>query len=116
MLGRCDSDQAPCKLINVAFTRGKSKLLIIGHRPSLATLANVPDSLLWDAYQLAMTNDSLYDSHTFVPHASTSIRRPIPPVSTTSAAIPTPPVAQVTLAPVVTLTPKRSPFYLIRST
>lgn len=119
MLGRCDSDQAPCKLINVAFTRGKSKLLIIGHRPSLATLANVPDSLLWDAYQLAMTTDSLYDSHTFVPHASTSIRRPVPAThaaSTRTDAMSTPPVAQAPLAPVVTLTPKRSPFYLIRST
>lgn len=116
MLGRCDSDQAPCKLINVAFTRGKSKLLLIGHGPSLATLANVPDSLLWDAYQLAITTDSLYESQTFVPKTSTPIRRPMAPVPAPTNARPTPPVTQAPLAPVVTLTPKRSPFYLIRST
>lgn len=62
MLGRCDEDRSPCKLMNVAFTRGKGKLIIIGHRPSIATLANTPDSLLWEALQLVIEQDSVIPS------------------------------------------------------
>ena len=66
MLGRCDQDQAPCKLMNVAFTRGKSKLLVIGHGPSIATLSQTPDSLLWDALQLAREQEAVFPSGPFL--------------------------------------------------
>ncbi len=62
MLGRCDQDQAPCKLMNVAFTRGKSKLLVIGHGPSITTLSQTSDSLLWDALQLAKEQAVVFPS------------------------------------------------------
>lgn len=54
MLGRCDTDHSPTKLINVAFTRSKSKLVIIGHRPSIDTLIHTTDNLLGDALQTAV--------------------------------------------------------------
>jgi hypothetical protein len=66
MLGRCDQDQSPCKLMNVAFTRGKSKLLVIGHGPSVATLSQIPDSLLWDALQLATEQQVVFPSGPFL--------------------------------------------------
>lgn len=65
MLGRCDQDHAPCKLLNVAFTRGKSKLLVIGHSPSVETLCQTPDSLLWDALQLAREQGVVFPSGPF---------------------------------------------------
>ena len=86
MLGRCDQDQSPCKLMNVAFTRAKSKLLVIGHRPSVATLAQTPDSLLWDALQLATEQEVVLPSGPFLgtPTTSTEVRpTPAPPSSPT---------------------------------
>ena len=63
MLGRCESDRSPSKLINVAFTRAKSKLIIIGHRPSITTLSNHPDSLLWEALQTTDLQGGVMLSH-----------------------------------------------------
>jgi hypothetical protein len=91
MLGRCDQDQAPCKLMNVAFTRGKSKLLVIGHSPSVETLCQTPDSLLWDALQLAREQGVVFPSGPFLGRPT---RRndswPSPPPPVTPAPTPDP--------------------------
>jgi superfamily I DNA and/or RNA helicase len=81
MLGRCDQAQAPCKLMNVAFTRGKSKLLVIGHSPSVESLSQTPDSLLWDALQLAREQAVVFPSGQFLgrPTSSSRIRPPSAP-------------------------------------
>lgn len=106
MLGRCDQDQAPCKLINVAFTRGKSKLLVIGHGPSVETLSQTPDSLLWDALQLAREQSVVVPSSQFLERPTLSNR-----ARTTPPAAPTP-------APTLSSSPpgQRPPrLYMIRS-
>ncbi|HSF69293.1 MAG TPA: AAA domain-containing protein [Nitrospira sp.] len=106
MLGRCDQDQAPCKLINVAFTRGKSKLLVIGHGPSVETLSQTPDSLLWDALQLAREQSVVVPSSQLLERPTLSNR-----ARTTSPAAPTP-------APTPSSSPpgQRPPrLYMIRS-
>ncbi|MBU6482846.1 MAG: AAA family ATPase [Nitrospirae bacterium] len=90
MLGRCDQDQAPCKLINVAFTRGKSKLLVIGHGPSVETLSQTPDSLLWDALQLAKEQGVVFPSSHFVKPARASHAQATPPLPMTPAPTPAP--------------------------
>jgi len=86
MLGRYDQDQAPCKLMNVAFTRGKSKLLVIGHGPSVATLAQRPNSLLWEALQVAREQASVVLSETVL-RKPTATR----PTATPSSSTPPPP-------------------------
>jgi len=91
MLGRCDQDQAPCKLMNVAFTRGKSKLIVIGHGPSVDTLFQTPDSLLWDALQLAKEQGVVFSSGQFlVKPARATHSRPTPPAPVTPTTPPTP--------------------------
>jgi hypothetical protein len=91
MLGRCDQDQAPCKLMNVAFTRGKSKLLVIGHSPSVETLFQTPDSLLWDALQLAKEQGVVFPSSEFlVKRARPRYSQPTAPPPVTPAPTPTP--------------------------
>lgn len=115
MLGKCTGDQAPCKLMNVAFTRGKCKLLIIGHRPSFATLANVPDSLLWEALRLTSTKDCVYVSQEFLatPARTTPMRSAMRPVPLT----PCPPApAAIAPVPVIPLKRKIPNLYLIHST
>jgi superfamily I DNA and/or RNA helicase len=90
MLGRCDQDQAPCKLMNVAFTRGKSKLLVIGHGPSITTLSQTSDSLLWDALQLAKEQAVVFPSGQFLGRPTQTVEsRPTPPPPVTP--VPTPP-------------------------
>lgn len=85
MLGRCDQDQSPCKLMNVAFTRGKSKLLVIGHSSSVETLSQTPDSLLWDALQLAKEQAVVFPSGQFLGRPTTSSQvRPRPPAPSPS--------------------------------
>lgn len=85
MLGRCDQDQSPCKLMNVAFTRGKSKLLVIGHSSSVETLSQTPDSLLWDALQLAKEQTVVFPSGQFLGRPTTSSQvRPTPPAPSPS--------------------------------
>ncbi len=115
MLGKCAGDQAPCKLMNVAFTRGKCKLLIIGHRPSIATLANVPDSLLWEALQLTSSKDCVYSSQDFLATTAgpATIRSAV-----THAPLPScsPAPAAVEPVPVIPLKRKTPKLYLIRST
>jgi len=91
MLGRCDHDQSPCKLMNVAFTRGKSKLLVIGHSPSVGTLAQTPDSLLWDALQLATEQQVVIPSGQFTgTPAGPRPSRPTPPPPVSPAPTPNP--------------------------
>lgn len=104
MLGRCDHDRTPSKLINVAFTRSKSKLIIIGHRPSITTLLHTPDNLLGDALQATIRLDSCIPSARILKPALTHV-----PVPTPEPPIPTSPT-----------TPDRSSarsnrLYLIRS-
>ncbi len=78
MLGRCDHDRTPSKLINVAFTRSKSKLLIIGHRPSIETLLYTPDNLLGDALQATIHQDSCIPSATILNPVLTHVSSPTP--------------------------------------
>ncbi|MDK2741711.1 MAG: AAA domain-containing protein [Nitrospira sp. BO4] len=109
MLGRCDSDQSPCKLMNVAFTRGKCKLLVIGHRPSIDTLANVPDSLLWEALHLAAEQESVFLSAPFL-EDTTPRTQPVAPAPTPTTAGHSPATTTTRIA-----TPRPSRLYLIRS-
>jgi len=107
MLGRCDQDQSPCKLMNVAFTRGKSKLLVIGHGPSVESLSQAPDSLLWDALQLAREQAVVVPSGQF-------LGRPMPSghIRPTPAAAPSPSPTPSPSAPA-----QRPPrLYMIRTT
>jgi hypothetical protein len=115
MLGKCTGDQAPCKLMNVAFTRGKCKLLIIGHRPSIETLANVPDSLLWEALQLTSSKDCVYSSQDFLATtaAPPAVRSAVTPPSITPCSQTPATVAPIPVIPLKRKTPK---LYLIRST
>lgn len=53
MLGWVHEDAAPHKLINVAITRAKGKLILIGHAVALEELERSPEPLLWDFLQLA---------------------------------------------------------------
>lgn len=53
MLGWGHEDAAPHKLINVAITRAKGKLILIGHAGALEELQRSPEPLLWDFLQLA---------------------------------------------------------------
>lgn len=53
MLGWGHEDAAPHKLINVAITRAKGKLILIGHTGALEELQRSPEPLLWDFLQLA---------------------------------------------------------------
>lgn len=53
MLGWGHEDAAPHKLINVAITRAKGKLILIGHAGALEELERSPEPLLWDFLQLA---------------------------------------------------------------
>lgn len=111
MLGRCDQDQSPCKLMNVACTRGKSKLLIIGHRPSIATLAHTPDSLLWDALQLAVDQDVVLSSRQVLYSAHST--NPTTTVVDQPSILPTQPIS--TPLPQTMRPPARQPrLYMIR--
>ncbi len=111
MLGRCVGDQSPSKLMNVAFTRGKSKLIILAHGPSLATLINVPDSLLWDAYQLALTQNSVIPSKAMPLSLQHPVTGPAPLTEDLShAGVPTSTNTKIDVIPL-----KRTPkLYLIR--
>ncbi len=114
MLGRCVGDHSPCKLMNVAFTRGKSKLLILAHRPSLSTLVNVPNSLLWDAFQLATAQHSIIPSRRVSPTGSPVATPPTPDRVDTHE--PSPPTTRALLAPVIPLKRRAPKLYLIRHT
>ena len=56
MLGWAYDDAAPHKLINVALTRAKGKLIVIGHHGALATLQHGPQPILWECIEEAETN------------------------------------------------------------
>ena len=53
MLGWGHEDAAPHKLINVAITRAKGKLILIGHAGALEELERSPEPLLWDIIHVA---------------------------------------------------------------
>jgi len=53
MLGWGHEDAAPHKLINVAITRAKGKLILIGHAGALEELQRSPEPLLWDILHVA---------------------------------------------------------------
>ena len=114
MLGHFSTNNSTAKLLNVAFTRAKCKLLIIGHQTSITTLKNDPDSLLWDAFQLAQLTDSVVPSLTFTEMSlSRTVQTHIPlsreqslPISAHGT-----PQAEQALPP-----RKRASFYLIRRT
>jgi superfamily I DNA and/or RNA helicase len=89
MLGRCDHDRNPSKLLNVAFTRSKSKLIIIGHRPSITTLLHTPDNLLGHALQATISQDSCIPSARILTPALTHVSAPTPEPPTPTD--PTPP-------------------------
>lgn len=114
MLGRCVGDHSPCNLMNVAFTRGKSKLLILAHGPSLSTLINVPHSLLWDAFQLATTQQSVVFSRSLP--LSLEQWPSGPPSPGTDLQSPGPPAPSKTGARVVPLRRTPRKLYLIRKT
>lgn len=48
MLGRSEHARYAWRLVNVALTRAKSKLIVVGHRAALATLVPLPKTPLWD--------------------------------------------------------------------
>jgi hypothetical protein len=56
MLGWAYDDAAPHKLINVALTRAKGKLIVIGHHGALATLQHGPQPILWECIEEAKAN------------------------------------------------------------
>ncbi len=53
MLAWAHEDAAPHKLVNVAITRAKGKLILIGHTRALQELERSPEPILWDCLQLA---------------------------------------------------------------
>ena len=53
MLGWVHADAAPHKLINVALTRAKGKMILIGHTGAIEELERSPEPILWDCLQVA---------------------------------------------------------------
>ena len=78
MLGRCDQDNTPSKLINVAFTRSKGKLIIIGHCPSIDTLIHTPDNLLGDALQTTRLSGNCIPSASILKPVFSGVAHPTP--------------------------------------
>jgi len=81
MLGRCDLDNTPSKLINVAFTRSKGKLIIIGHCPSINTLIRTPDNLLGDALQATRLQGNCIPSASILKPVFSDVTHPIPDIT-----------------------------------
>lgn len=67
MLGSTSPDAHPHLLINVAITRAKGKLFLIGHGDALSTLARHPDPILWDCVQQAQTRGTVIPALSLVP-------------------------------------------------
>lgn len=59
MLGSTAPDAHPHLLINVAITRAKGKLVVIGHLAALAPLAKHPDPILWDCVDFAQMQEAV---------------------------------------------------------
>lgn len=78
MLGWVHEDAAPHKLVNVAITRAKGKLILIGHTRALEELERSPEPILWDCLQVAR------DYGIIVP--ATSLLAPVPDISLDSTA------------------------------
>lgn len=53
MLGSQFADACPHLLINVAITRAKGKLIVIGHGEALAQLQHSPEPILWECISIA---------------------------------------------------------------
>jgi hypothetical protein len=53
MLGSQFEDACPHLLINVAITRAKGKLIVIGHGEALAQLQHSPEPILWECISIA---------------------------------------------------------------
>jgi superfamily I DNA and/or RNA helicase len=66
MLGWAYDDAAPHKLINVALTRAKGKLIVIGHHGALATLQHGPQPILWECIEEANANGLHLDATTIL--------------------------------------------------
>jgi|CXWL01.1.fsa_nt_gi hypothetical protein len=90
MLGSTSPDAHPHLLINVAITRAKGKLFLIGHGEALSTLARHPDPILWDCVQQAHTRGTVIPALSLVPaltchaghailHSSDSLQSLLPP-------------------------------------
>ncbi|MEQ1843985.1 MAG: AAA domain-containing protein [Nitrospira sp.] len=67
MLGSTSPDAHPHLLINVAITRAKGKLFLIGHGDALSSLARHPDPILWDCVQQAHTRGTVIPALSLVP-------------------------------------------------
>lgn len=89
MLGSTSADAHPHLLINVAITRAKGKLILIGHGDALSTLARHPDPILWDCVQQAHTRGTVIPGPSLVPaltcqvgnsilHSTDSLERVLP--------------------------------------
>lgn len=59
MLGSTAPDAHPHLLINVAITRAKGKLVVIGHLAALSPLAKLPNPLLWDCVDFAQDHHAV---------------------------------------------------------
>jgi hypothetical protein len=67
MLGSTRADAHAHLLINVAITRAKGKLFLIGHGEALDTLKRHPDPILWDCVHHARTRGTVIPGLTLVP-------------------------------------------------
>ncbi len=67
MLGRTEEGTSAHKLVNVAVTRARGKLILVGHSEAVQGLSNSPYPILFDAYQFARNRSGLLDSTGFFP-------------------------------------------------
>lgn len=73
MLGSTHADAHPHRLINVAMTRAKGKLIVIGHHGALSTLARHPDPILWDCVQHAHRHGTVIPGPALVPALTSQV-------------------------------------------
>jgi len=73
MLGWAYEDSAPHKLINVALTRAKGKLVVIGHHTALAPLQHGPHPILWECIEEAQANGVHLEATAILPSMTFSL-------------------------------------------
>ena len=67
MLGCAFEDATPHLLINVAVTRAKGKLVVIGHGEALALLQHSPEPILWECIEVARQDGLAVSACTILP-------------------------------------------------